>query len=171
MPIRLRSSTKPPPLSAPIWVAIISAGSVILVATVQFVVAPLLSRRDVPVRSPEQIKNPSRMSGLDSAKRRKNYQILASPTAREGIRTFRGEPVSVNLLNADIKDFVMMMGQITGVNFSLAPDVTGAVTVHVEDMPWDEIFEDVLAQNWLEYRVSGDVVRIVHKAGTPPWKR
>jgi hypothetical protein len=178
---RLRSRLKPRELSTPVWVAIIGSASVILVATVQFVIAPLLFRAEPPVRSNESAKKKQptsvsasdsfRISGLDPGKRRENFQILASPTTAKGIRTFRGDPVSVNLVDASIKDFVMMMGQITGVNFSLQPDVIGSVTVHVEDVPWDAVLDDVLAQNWLEYRISGDVVRIVPKPGAPPWKQ
>src|SRR5689334_14034847 len=105
MPVRLPRRVRSPHLSAPIWVAIIGAGSVILVAAVQFVIAPLLFRAEPPARSQEPArkvgqtsatsldsspKARSQRSSLSSDERRRNFQLLASPAMNKGVRTFRG---------------------------------------------------------------------------------
>lgn len=151
-----------------VWVATISAGSLVIVATVQFVVAPLLSRASSHDAAEGQTakvgaRDTTKAPGPSAAARLANLQLLMSPPYEGGQRVYRGTPISIDLVNADIRDFVMVMGQATGVSFSLEPRVGGTVTIHADEMPWDALLVTVLVQNDLEYEVVANVVRIKPK--------
>src|SRR5256885_11095414 len=46
-----------------------------------------------------------------------------------GGRVFTGEPISLNLKDADIKDVLRTFATLTGLNIAVDPDVHGSVTV------------------------------------------
>ena len=75
-------------------------------------------------------------------------------------RTYTGEPISLNLKDADIKDVLRTFAQLTGLNVAIDPGVTGSVTVDFVDVPWDQALDIILRQNGLSYVLEGNVMRI-----------
>jgi type IV pilus secretin PilQ/predicted competence protein len=75
-------------------------------------------------------------------------------------KTYTGEPLSLNLKDADIKDVLRTFAQLTGLNIAIDPTVTGSVTVDFVDVPWDQALEVILRQNSLAYVLEGNVMRV-----------
>ena len=73
---------------------------------------------------------------------------------------YTGEPISVNLKDVDIKDFFRLIHEISGLNIVLDPSVNGAVTLVLDDVPWDQALDIVLQNNGLDRRLEGNVLRI-----------
>jgi type IV pilus assembly protein PilQ len=73
---------------------------------------------------------------------------------------FTGEPISLNLKDADIKDVLRTFAQLTGLNIAVDPDVHGSVTVDFVDVPWDQALDLILRQNRLSYVLDGNVMRV-----------
>ncbi len=73
---------------------------------------------------------------------------------------FNGEPISLNLKGADIKDVLRTFAQLTGLNVAVDPGVTGEVTVEFNEVPWDQALDIILRQNQLTYVLEGNVMRI-----------
>lgn len=92
---------------------------------------------------------------------------LASPFESRAIgqteRQYTGEPLTLNLKDADIKDTLQKFSELTNLNIVLDPDVRGTVTVSLTDIPWDQALELILKINGLGYVLEGNVMRI---AGT-----
>jgi len=78
-------------------------------------------------------------------------------------RQYTGEPLTLNLKDADIKDTLQKFSELTNLNIVLDPDVRGTVTVSLTDIPWDQALELILKINGLGYVLEGNVMRI---AGT-----
>ena len=76
------------------------------------------------------------------------------------VRRFTGEPISLNLKDADIKDVLRFFSQITGLNIVVDPDVTGSVTVSLDNVPWDQALDIMLRINRLDYVVENNVLRV-----------
>jgi type IV pilus secretin PilQ/predicted competence protein len=74
--------------------------------------------------------------------------------------TYTGEPISVNLKDVDLKDFFRLIHEISGLNIVLDPSVSGAVTIVLDEVPWDQAMEIVMRNNGLGKEVEGNVVRI-----------
>jgi type IV pilus assembly protein PilQ len=75
-------------------------------------------------------------------------------------RQFTGEPISLELKDADIKDVLRMFAKTTGLNIVVDPDVTGTVTVQLENVPWDQCLDTILKINRLDYIVENNVLRV-----------
>ncbi|MCH7664189.1 MAG: hypothetical protein IH859_10025 [Chloroflexi bacterium] len=78
----------------------------------------------------------------------------AAPSAYEG------EPISLNFKDVDLKDFFRFMHEISGLNFVLDPNVSGVVTIVLDEVPWDQAMAIVMRNNSLDSAVEGNVVRI-----------
>ncbi len=81
-------------------------------------------------------------------------------TLSGGQKVYSGEPISLNLKDADIKDVLRTFAELTGLNIAIDPEVTGAVTVNFVDVPWDQALELILRQNGLTYALDGNVMRV-----------
>ncbi|HXG57984.1 MAG TPA: type IV pilus secretin PilQ, partial [Thermoanaerobaculia bacterium] len=87
-------------------------------------------------------------------------QLATGRTLTPGQRVFTGEPISLNLKDADIKDVLRTFAQLTGLNIAVDPGVSGAVTVDFVDVPWDQALDLILRQNGLAYVLEGNVMRV-----------
>jgi type IV pilus assembly protein PilQ len=77
-----------------------------------------------------------------------------------GERVFTGEPISLRLKDADIKDVLRTFAELTGLNMAIDPGVAGSVTVDFVEVPWDQALDVILRQNRLRYALEGNVMRI-----------
>lgn len=85
------------------------------------------------------------------------------PQAEQGLslkKTFSGKPISLDLLDADVKNVLRLLADITGTNMVIEPDVAGKVTLKVEQVPWDQVLDLILSMNNLGKDQIGSVIRI-----------
>lgn len=75
-------------------------------------------------------------------------------------KSFSGKPISLDLLDADVKNVLRLIADITGTNMVIEPDVTGQVTLKVEQVPWDQVLDLILAMNNLGKDQVGNIIRI-----------
>jgi type IV pilus assembly protein PilQ len=74
---------------------------------------------------------------------------------------FVGEPISLNLVNADIRDILNYITEQYGVNFVIDSSVGSVpVTVNVQDVPWNVALDAVLKANRLGIEVNGGILRV-----------
>ncbi|MGA7614147.1 MAG: type IV pilus secretin PilQ [Thermoanaerobaculia bacterium] len=71
-----------------------------------------------------------------------------------------GEPIDLNLKDADIKDVLRTFAQLTGLNIAIDPQVSGTVTVQFTGVPWDQAFDLILRQNGLTFVQEGNLIRV-----------
>jgi type IV pilus assembly protein PilQ len=81
-------------------------------------------------------------------------------TIAEGQSQFTGEPISLHLKDADIKDVFRTISELTQLNIVVDPEVRGTVTVDLEDVPWDQALDLILKQNGLGYVLENNIMRI-----------
>ena len=75
-------------------------------------------------------------------------------------KRFTGEPISLELKDADVKDVLRTFAKITGLNVVVDPGVSGSVTVNLENVPWDQCLDIILRINNLDYVVENNVLRV-----------
>ncbi len=76
---------------------------------------------------------------------------------------YKGEPISLKLVDVSLVDFFRTISELTGLNILIDPDVKGTITINVEEVPWDLLFETVLRSHGLERTIDGNLVRIATK--------
>ena len=86
--------------------------------------------------------------------------VAAGRNISGGQRVFTGDPISLNLKDADIKDVLRTFAQLTGLNIAVDPQVGGSVTVDFVDVPWDQALDLILRQNGLSFALEGNVMRV-----------
>jgi len=82
----------------------------------------------------------------------------SAPTAARP--KYTGELISMNLKDIDLKDFFRMIHEVSGLNIVVDSDVTGAVTMVLDRVPWDQALDLVLRDNGLGKTLDGNVLRI-----------
>lgn len=87
-----------------------------------------------------------------------NQVITAVPAAQAP--KYSGELISLELKDAEVKDFFRLIGEISGLNIVLDPDVKGTLTIFLNDVPWDQALDVVLKNNSLGKQLEGNVLRI-----------
>jgi type IV pilus assembly protein PilQ len=74
--------------------------------------------------------------------------------------SFTGEPISLDLKDADLKDVLATFAKLARVNIAIDPGVKGSVTLRLHDVPWDQALEVILRINGLGYVLEGNVLRV-----------
>ncbi len=76
---------------------------------------------------------------------------------------YEGEPVSLKLVDVSLVDFFRAISELSGLNVLIDPDVSGSITINVEQVPWDQLFDAVLISHNLTRTIRGNLVRISTK--------
>ena len=94
---------------------------------------------------------------LDPGTREKEFEPTEVATQEQ---QFTGEPISLTLKDADIKDVLRTFSALTQLNIVLDPGVSGSVTVELRDVPWDQALDLILRINGLDYVLENNVLRV-----------
>lgn len=86
---------------------------------------------------------------------------LAAPPS--GAARFTGEPVSLDVKDADLGDVVRRLTEGRGLSVVAPPAFRGTVTATLRDVPWDQALDLVLAGNGWAFVREGTVVRVVRR--------
>ena len=74
---------------------------------------------------------------------------------------FVGEPINLNVVNADIRDILNYVTEQYGVNFVIDKSVGAIpVTVNVSEVPWNIALDSILQSQELAVQVNGPILRI-----------
>jgi type IV pilus assembly protein PilQ len=134
--------------------------------------APVATPKTAPPAPPKAAAKPASLRGdalFEAAAAQLDQEQAAQPgggaayksrTITEAQSQFTGEPISLDLKDADIKDVFRTISQLTGLNIVIDPDVRGTVTVQLEDVPWDQALDLILKQNSLGYVLENNIMRI-----------
>lgn len=76
-------------------------------------------------------------------------------------KKFTGSPISLNLKDADVLDVFRLIGETSGFNVVVHPNVTGKITVALDDVPWDQALEVILSTLRLGAERAQSVLRIM----------
>jgi TonB family protein len=68
--------------------------------------------------------------------------------------------ISVNLKDAEIRDVMKTIAQLTGTEIIVDADVSGQVTLDVVDVPWTKAFEIIVKQNNLRFERTGNTIHV-----------
>ena len=86
--------------------------------------------------------------------------ITAPPQPQQ----YTGEIITLDLRDFDLRDFFRLIGDISGLNIVLDPNVAGTITILLRDVPWDQALDVVLRNYQLGGQLQGNVLRIATNA-------
>ena len=123
---------------------------------------PVGSARTARALSLEQRPSPTptpARPGMSPAK--DNMAVQADQGRHYGQIGFVGEPINLNVVNADVRDILNYITEQYGINFVIDSSVGAVpVTVNVQDVPWNLALDMILRANKLGVQVNGNILRI-----------
>ncbi len=90
-----------------------------------------------------------------------NMSTQATQGRQYGQSGFVGEPINLNVVNADVRDILNYITEQYGINFVIDSSVGAVpVTVNVQDVPWNYALDAILRANRLGVDVNGNILRV-----------
>lgn len=86
-----------------------------------------------------------------------DFRLTSMPGA---VKTYRGQLVSFDFKDADIRDVLRIISDISGLNMIIASNVAGTVTLKLTNVPWDQALDVILEDSGLGAFLDGNVIRI-----------
>ena len=78
----------------------------------------------------------------------------------KGSSIYTGQKVTFNFKDIDIQNALELISDMSNFNIIMADDVSGSLTMHLIDVPWDQALDLILSARGLGKEVSGNVMRI-----------
>ncbi|HEX8651483.1 MAG TPA: type IV pilus secretin PilQ [Pyrinomonadaceae bacterium] len=125
--------------------------------------------RETPVKSPSPDPTPTPLPSrlvptgpsMTITPTTQNNVAQSEQGQRYGQPGFVGEPINLNVVNADIRDILNYITEQYGVNFVIDSSVGAVpVTVNVTDVPWNVALDAILRANRLGVDVNGNILRV-----------
>jgi type IV pilus assembly protein PilQ len=107
-----------------------------------------------------RIKIPTDSSDDDSTKRALGGRIF-----RDLISRLPHDPVSLDFDNTDVRDVIKLLASKAKINIIYGSDVTGTLTLHLSEVPFNEAFRTILSMMQLSTDQVGDnILRVITPA-------
>jgi type IV pilus assembly protein PilQ len=111
--------------------------------------APNVPRIETSIREPQVETASAGQAGFASSLR-----------AQEGGGKYTGRRIDLDFQNADIHSILRMLADVGKVNVVTADDVSGAVTIRMRNVPWDQALDVILSAKGLGMVRQGNLIRV-----------
>lgn len=81
----------------------------------------------------------------------------------QGTQGYRGEKLSLNFQNVEVRAVLQVIADFTGLNVITSDSVSGNLTLRLKDVPWDQALDIVMQSKGLDMRKNGSVIWIAPK--------
>ena len=119
---------------------------------------------DLQKSAPASKKPEPDVSELAAAEKRETARLAKLsrvPKTREPtLKNYTGKRISLDFKDADVQNILRVIADVSQLNIVATDDVTGRVTLHLVDVPWDQALDVVLEANRLKMIREGNVIRI-----------
>lgn len=76
------------------------------------------------------------------------------------VKKYKGMKISLEFKDADIRDILRLIAEVSKLNIIVTDDVKGTMTIRMKNVPWDQALDVILQTNKLGMIRVGNVVRI-----------
>jgi len=83
-----------------------------------------------------------------------------TPVAKEKPSKYTGSRISLDFKDADIRNILRLIAEVSDLNVVAGDDVEGTVTIRLNDVPWDQALDVILLSNNLGKSLDGNILRI-----------
>ena len=94
-------------------------------------------------------------------------QTKAAPS-RAGLfettsKQYAGQSMTFDFVDTDIRNILQLIAEVAGINIVWGSDVSGKISMKLDNIPWDQALEMILRPNGLTYQIEDDVLWVVPK--------
>ncbi|GFE58281.1 type IV pilus secretin family protein [Geobacter sp. AOG1] len=78
-------------------------------------------------------------------------------------KVYTGRRVTLEFSDADVRKIFQLIAEVSNLNFLIADDVTGTISIKLVNVPWDQALDVILETKGLEMKRDGNIVQIKPK--------
>ncbi|MFQ5543724.1 MAG: type IV pilus secretin PilQ [Nitrospiria bacterium] len=101
---------------------------------------------------------------IKRAPRSVSSNVKAAPPKRDPFPPqqpkYKGKRLSLDFQDADIKNIIRLIADVSKLNFVMGDDVKGKITLKLLNVPWDQALQTILSMNRLGQIREGNIIRI-----------
>jgi beta-lactamase regulating signal transducer with metallopeptidase domain len=86
--------------------------------------------------------------------------VWGSPMEAEPSSRFSGRLISLSLKNANLRDVIATVTDLTGASVHVADDVDGTATVELVNVRWDQALDSIVRDNDIKYEIRRGTIYI-----------
>jgi type IV pilus assembly protein PilQ len=135
------------------------------------------------IKNPELPQTPALISGMVKGKAapdspRMEEDLLAAPAkgaapaelstsivSRPSTKkVYNGRKVTLEFSDADVRKIFQLIAEVSNLNFLIADDVSGTISIKLVNVPWDQALDVILDSKGLGMQREGNIVQIKPKA-------
>ncbi len=87
----------------------------------------------------------------------------SSPVSSEARHGYKGRKVTLEFADAEVRKIFQLLSEVSNKNFVLGDDVTGAISLKLVNVPWDQALDIILEAKGLDKREDGNIILIKGK--------
>jgi len=90
---------------------------------------------------------------------------VMDPAYRQGdtAHRYKGRKVTLEFADAEVRKIFQLLSEVSNKNFVLGDDVTGAISLKLVNVPWDQALDIILDTKGLDKREDGNIILIKGK--------
>jgi type IV pilus assembly protein PilQ len=78
-------------------------------------------------------------------------------------KRYTGERITLDFVNADLRNILKLIGEVSKLNLVWGPEVKGTVSMRLKNVPWDQALDIVLESNDLGMIREGNIIWVTTK--------
>jgi type IV pilus assembly protein PilQ len=78
-------------------------------------------------------------------------------------RVYKGRKVTLEFADAEVRKIFQLLSEVSNKNFVLSDDVSGAISLKLVNVPWDQALDIILDTKGLDKREDGNIILIKGK--------
>lgn len=127
---------------------------------VQESVAPIEKEKLVLVSPEAQAGTTTTTATVEDEVAEASVTIEGMP-APEVKGNYKGQRISMDFVEADIRNVLRIIGEIANINIVTGSEVVGKISIRLIDVPWDHALDVILKAMGLDKELEGNVMRVV----------
>lgn len=88
------------------------------------------------------------------------FLIPSFAIANKSPAYYHGDPISLNFQEIPIRSALQIIADFTNLNIITTDSVDGAITLHLQQIPWDEALDIILKANDLDKQYIGNIILV-----------
>lgn len=126
-----------------------------------------LSGDKLVVEATDQESKPTRQKAIPSPDNEMSPDLSPETESSAKLfgttRVYKGRKVTLEFADAEVRKIFQLLSEVSNKNFVLGDEVTGAISLKLVNVPWDQALDIILDSKGLDKREDGNIILIKGK--------
>ncbi|MBU5613315.1 type IV pilus secretin family protein [Geomonas azotofigens] len=114
-----------------------------------------------PAAKPKVAEVSDELAAAPPARSEEQMTDVSGNVEKRGVKkAYKGRRVTLEFSDADIRKIFQLIAEVSNLNFLIADDVTGTISIKLVNVPWDQALDVILDAKGLAMVQQGNIVQI-----------